>query len=804
MSFDTTAAPGVPSASHGYTGLREARALLCAGGMKNRASAVLTCATLVATLLFASAARAEVDRALDPAPTSTQVLQPQLGNTFVAEQVAEAAYEDDGTLRRHRLAVWGLDERMFLRGPRSTQVLFAADKGGKFLFIGIRGTWEFRDVLMDARLIKDSPGWAEGGRVHTGFAAAADGVIDDVKAEALAAIADGRRVIITGHSLGGAVAHILAFRLDRAGARVHSVITFGAPATGDRDWAQVYDQRLATRTFPWRHEDDPAPCVPIDGERWTRLVGERTLHLHDGGYAAEHIECADVPKVREIVDRVLDAIPDRVLDALPGDPRARLAEARAAISGFRGLVREVCKLDDWLPAFLEKLIEIGSPCRADVGEVLHNGVQDLALLLFTTTLTDHLLAKYEKALRRALADKPIATELFGRTQVIFRLDPATGAPVGAALERRATPGGVTSVHVSSVSADLAITYDRTSGLLKVTRLEATFVGEELVRANIGKEWNDVRHVRVGDRQYLVMIREGGLARVMRFYTDRAPVRVHDFTDTQVVLRRRPTTCDPPAAEVLDVSDLPPPDPSCRPKFLCKNGDTMELFIGHYDFYCEEPPVSAWIPCPAPNEQAGGGYDPNTCMYKDTAMDRARLYQAGNQVRLLLYGHSGYGFTYALGEDGIPTDREVFLIEPGFDTLEIYKAGTKTFLFALREADGIVKIHELRADGTVNEHPTFSQNWSQGWTSATFYKTGNPGGAEGTKPFVFLLKAGDGTAKVNKIDASGNVGATVWDGHWSYGWTAASAFRTYDHHCTANPERVDCDPAYETNLYGHKE
>ena len=55
-----------------------------------------------------------------------------------------------------------------------------------------------------------------------------------------------RRLYLTGHSLGGAVASLVAERLVEKGvpkAQV-PVITFGAPAVGNKAFADVYGKRI--------------------------------------------------------------------------------------------------------------------------------------------------------------------------------------------------------------------------------------------------------------------------------------------------------------------------------------------------------------------------------------------------------------------------------------------------------------------------------------------------------------------------------------------------------------------------------
>ena len=102
--------------------------------------------------------------------------------------------------------------------------------------VAFRGTEPDRpmDVLADINIVL-SPG-AAGGRVHRGFAKALRAVEEPVREAILQARG---RVVLTGHSLGAAIA-LLAARLvrpeRRAGTRLH---TFGCPRVGDKDFVRA-------------------------------------------------------------------------------------------------------------------------------------------------------------------------------------------------------------------------------------------------------------------------------------------------------------------------------------------------------------------------------------------------------------------------------------------------------------------------------------------------------------------------------------------------------------------------------------
>lgn len=70
----------------------------------------------------------------------------------------------------------------------------------------------------------------------------------------------GDKVCLTGSSLGGAAAHIVARMLARDGMTVCSVYGFGTPKVGDAAFRQGYD----LRAFDFYHLSDPIPHCPPD------------------------------------------------------------------------------------------------------------------------------------------------------------------------------------------------------------------------------------------------------------------------------------------------------------------------------------------------------------------------------------------------------------------------------------------------------------------------------------------------------------------------------------------------------------
>jgi pimeloyl-ACP methyl ester carboxylesterase len=86
---------------------------------------------------------------------------------------------------------------------------------------------------------------------HSGFVEALSVVGKDIEAwiETLPK-RDGHPFVLSGHSLGGAMAVLAAYDFHKAGRKIGAVVTFGAPAVGKSDFVLKYNQLLRPRT--WR------------------------------------------------------------------------------------------------------------------------------------------------------------------------------------------------------------------------------------------------------------------------------------------------------------------------------------------------------------------------------------------------------------------------------------------------------------------------------------------------------------------------------------------------------------------------
>lgn len=144
------------------------------------------------------------------------------------------------------------------------------------LFITIKGTDNFEDVLTDLNIHLCT---FEGQKYH-----AHRGFVEDyelAKAKVLDAVhAASTRVVVTGHSLGGAVATLLAVSIREAFPTLPlSVYTFGSPKVCCKALAKHHN-RIVSESFRFVNDRDLVPRVPAWG--FTHVAGR--IHLLDSGH----------------------------------------------------------------------------------------------------------------------------------------------------------------------------------------------------------------------------------------------------------------------------------------------------------------------------------------------------------------------------------------------------------------------------------------------------------------------------------------------------------------------------------------
>lgn len=124
------------------------------------------------------------------------------------------------------------------------------------------------------------------GPLHAGFLIGALSLYPYVRS----AVA-GRQYALCGHSLGGALATVMAALLTRDGNPPHEVVTFGAPRAGMDPMARILDP-VTIRQY--RFSEDPVPWVPthppfIHARTPLIQLGHATDHLFSNHHITNYI-----------------------------------------------------------------------------------------------------------------------------------------------------------------------------------------------------------------------------------------------------------------------------------------------------------------------------------------------------------------------------------------------------------------------------------------------------------------------------------------------------------------------------------
>ena len=118
-------------------------------------------------------------------------------------------------------------------------------------------------VLPEGQLGTDFAAAGVGARFHRGFMEALAEIWSPLYATVDEAMQRHERPLwITGHSLGGAIALLSAWRLHQQFIPVHQICTFGAPMVGNAATAEAYHREFPKQIFRYVDASDLVPRLP--------------------------------------------------------------------------------------------------------------------------------------------------------------------------------------------------------------------------------------------------------------------------------------------------------------------------------------------------------------------------------------------------------------------------------------------------------------------------------------------------------------------------------------------------------------
>lgn len=148
--------------------------------------------------------------------------------------VQKIAYDHEAELTELKEDLTRLNAKLIKTFDKNgTQaIIVETDQAYVLAYRGTEAT-SLRDIKSDANAVLTK--CKTKGFVHKGFNQAFEQVADDISATLKQIENDGRPLIITGHSLGGAIATIAAKQL-KFESGIAACYTYGAPRVGDHDW----------------------------------------------------------------------------------------------------------------------------------------------------------------------------------------------------------------------------------------------------------------------------------------------------------------------------------------------------------------------------------------------------------------------------------------------------------------------------------------------------------------------------------------------------------------------------------------
>ncbi|MDF1664743.1 MAG: lipase family protein [Planctomycetota bacterium] len=178
-------------------------------------------------------------------------------NAYALARASQLAYESPRDCVRTAFN-WGLKCYPFAVGETEAIIL----EGKEFVVLAFRGTSSLADVKTDARFCRRNfMGW---GGVHRGFCRAFLGLWRSGNSPHVMleqAQQKGKRIFITGHSLGGALAQLCAAALCQQ-LIIPTVYTFGSPRVGGRAFTKRLNNFLGDKLYRHENNNDAVTRIP--------------------------------------------------------------------------------------------------------------------------------------------------------------------------------------------------------------------------------------------------------------------------------------------------------------------------------------------------------------------------------------------------------------------------------------------------------------------------------------------------------------------------------------------------------------
>lgn len=165
------------------------------------------------------------------------------------------------------------------------------------VFRGTEGLTGWKDWITNGKhLMLDCPQDWGAVKAHKGFYNALSTIYQGVRSEVRSRRTNNQKVFLTGHSLGGALATLCAYRFQKVGGvPVSGVYVFGSPRVGDIGFANEYNDLLKAKTFRWVKNLDFASKLPVSAgpplpTTMYHHVGQLNFISQKGNITMDHVD----------------------------------------------------------------------------------------------------------------------------------------------------------------------------------------------------------------------------------------------------------------------------------------------------------------------------------------------------------------------------------------------------------------------------------------------------------------------------------------------------------------------------------
>gem|GEM_PF-1946546 len=223
------------------------------------------------------------------------------------------AYQSEQIIARKVTEEWFLPTpKMWDVKQKNVDTQVFAVATDEVVFVSFRGTEpkEFNDIITDAKFkqkpLAGHPDLPQGVEVHSGFYDALDVVYSSICDWLSENKVNDKALYVTGHSLGGALSLLLAFRLaenQNISSERLTVYNYGCPRIGNEAFAACYDRTIGTTTFRVVHGNDIVTKVPPAKIGFRHVGSSLYLRKPDG-------TARNVPSVDRLLDFAVDATDD--------------------------------------------------------------------------------------------------------------------------------------------------------------------------------------------------------------------------------------------------------------------------------------------------------------------------------------------------------------------------------------------------------------------------------------------------------------------------------------------------------------